>query len=203
MRTTILISTFIFLALISCDNSRTQDKHPVNTPKALEDKNSSYQIISKRGYDDLIESLYKELADKTPELNDLEKQIDNLSDSRNDSTKLFTVYDGKNKSYYQSAINHAEQINDTVLKDKIKLLIENSLTNYNKTVSKHNDLLKSIDSKNLSLNDLHLTLKITRTLPLIDKYQADALPSTNSLKGYSKQLDKTIKFADTLTKSIY
>ena len=200
MRTIILILTFIFLTLFSCDNPQTQDKHLDKTPEALEDKNSSYQIISKRGYNDLIESLYKELADKTPELNELENQINNLTDSRDDSTKLFTVYDGKNKSYYQSAINHVEQINDTLLKDKIKLLIENSMTNYNKTVSKHNDLLKSIDSKNLSLNDLHLILKITKTLPLIDKYQKDALPSTNSLKGYSNQLDKTIKLADTLTK---
>ncbi len=200
MRTIVLLLALCFLTLFSCDNSRTQDKPKNETPKALEDKSSSYEIVSKRGYDDLVESLYKELADKTPELNELEKQIDNLADTRNDSTKSFNIYNGKNKSYYQSAINHVEQMKDTVLKDKIKLLIQNSLTKYNKTVSKHNDILKSIDCKSLSLNDLHTILKITRTLLLIDKYQQDAIPATKSLEGYSKQLDKTIKFADTLTK---
>jgi len=200
MRTSLFISTFIFLTLYSCDNSRIQDKHQNETPKALEDKSSSFEFISKRSYDDILESLYKELADKTPELKRLEKEIDILADSKADSAELFTIYDGKNQSYYRSANSHIEQIKDTVLKERMKLLIENSLTKYNSSVSNHNDILKFIDSKYVSLNDLYLILKITRTLPLIDKYQKDNLPSTKPLEGYSKQLDKTIKYADSLTK---
>ena len=191
---------FLFLTLYSCNNSRTQDQHQNETPKALEDKGSAYEIISKRGYDDLLESLYKELADKTQELKELEKQIDKLADSKSDSTELFSKYDEKSQSYYRSANNHVEQIKDTVLKESMMQLIENSLAKYNSSVSKHHDILKSINTKELSLNDLHLILKITRTLPLIDKYQKENLPATKSLEGYSNQLDKTIKYADSLTK---
>lgn len=63
MKTQIIISTFIILTLASCDNSRTQDKKKEETPKALEDKSASYEILSKGSYDDLVESLYKELAE--------------------------------------------------------------------------------------------------------------------------------------------
>jgi hypothetical protein len=200
MRTSILIATFIILTFNSCDNSVSQDGHQNETPKALEDKSSSYETIYKRGYNDLIESLYKELTDKTPELKELEKQIDKLTGSKSDTAELFNKYNRKNLSYYHSANNRIEQIKDSVLKERMKLLIETSLTKYNSAVSKHNDILNSIDNKNVSLNDIHLILKITRTLPLIDKYQKENLPSTSSLEGYSKQLDKTIKYADSLTK---
>ena len=200
MRTSIIISSFIFLTLYSCDNSRKQEKPQNETPKALEDKSPSYEILSKRGYDDLLEDLYQDLAENNPELKELENQIGNLADSKSDSAELFNNYNGKNESYYKSANNHVEQIKDTVLKERMKLLIKNSLTKYNSSVSNHNDLLKSIDNKYISLKDLHYILKITRTLPLIDKYQKDNLPSTKSLEGYSNQLDKTIKYADSLTK---
>lgn len=200
MRISLPITILFFLTLYSCDNSQTQDKHQNETPKALEDKGSSSEIIYKRGSADLLESLYKELADKTPELKELEKQIDKLADSKSDSAELFNNYDEKNQSYYHSANKHVEQIKDTVLTERMKLLIENSLTRYNSSVSKHNDIIKSINNKSITLNDLHLILKITRTMPLIDKYQKDNLPSTKSLEDYSGQLEKTIRYADSLTK---
>lgn len=200
MRASLIISIFLFLTLYACDNSRTQGKHQNEIPKALDDKSSSFEIISKRGYDDLLERLYKELAEKTPELNELEKQIEKLADSKSDSTEVFNLYDGKNRNYYHSANNHVLKIKDSVLEERMKMLIETSLNKYNNSVSKHNDILKSIDNKSISLTDLHLVLKITRTLPLIEKYQIDNMPATKPLEGYSKQLDKTIRYADSLIK---
>ena len=74
------------------------------------------------------------------------------------------------------------------------------MANYNSSTSRHNDLLKSIETKNMTLSDLHIILKIAWTLPVIEKFQRDNLPSTKSLDGYLKQLDGTIKYADTLSK---
>ena len=71
MKKLILISTVILMTFVSCDNSRIKEnqEQKQETPKALQEE-KSYEIISKSGYDDIIESLYKELADKTPELKD-------------------------------------------------------------------------------------------------------------------------------------
>jgi len=130
----------------------------------------------------------------------LETQIENLAESKSDSAASFNHYNNKNNSYYQAAGNHLAQVKDTVLKQKIKQLIESSASRYNRSVTKHNGLLQSIDMKYATLTDLHIILKITRTLPLIEKYQEDAFPSTASLERYWRQLDKAVKYADTLSK---
>lgn len=200
MKKQIITAAFILATLASCNSSRKQENPEPETPKALEDKSTSYEIVSKRGYDDLVESLYNELTDKTPELKKLEDKIDDLHKSKNDSTELFDKYNQKNQLYFSSANSHLERITDSLLRDKMKLLIAGSLAKYNSLISRHTDLLKSIDAKNLTLNDLHVILKITKTIPLIEKYQKDKLPSAKSLQGFSKQLDEAISYTDTLIK---
>jgi len=200
MKIALILPIIIFSALAACTDSRAKDKQEQETPKALQDKNTSSEFAYKRRDDDLVESLYNELAEKTPELRQLEDQIDHLRGSEDDSTETFVNYHAKNESYFNSAGQHAGNIKDSILRDKIKLLIAGSVSRYNSSISLHNDLLKSIATKDLALRDLHLVLKITKTLPLIGKYQKDNLPSTGSLKGFLKELDKTIKYADTLTK---
>jgi hypothetical protein len=200
MTTKILISTFIILTLASCENTRTQDNPKQETPKALQDKNSSYEIISKRSYDDLVESLYNELLDKEKDLKKLENDIKVLNESKGDTTELFDNFDNKNESYYGSANRHVDQLSDSLLKTKMRIIITNSLKNYNSLVARHNALLKTIETKNMTLNDLHTVLKITKTIPLIDKYQKDNLPSTKSLESYIHKQNEVIEFADTLTK---
>ena len=200
MTTKIFLSTILVLALVSCNSNRTQDKPKQEIPKALEDKSSSYEIISKRGYDDLVESIYNELVSKNIDLKKLEDKIDELNKSKNDTTNLFDKFNERNQSYYSSANGHISEIKDSLLRDKMKVLIANNLTNYNSSIARHNELLKIIDVKNLRISDLHNILKIVKTLPLIEKYQKDNLPNKNSFDDYINRQEETIKLADTLTK---
>ncbi|MFN8255710.1 MAG: hypothetical protein U0W24_08485 [Bacteroidales bacterium] len=195
----IFITTLILQTVVSCNNDRIKDnqEQKQETPKALQEE-KSYEIISKRGYDDIIESLYKELVDKTPELKDLETKLDDLSASKSDSTEQFDNYNRKNRSYYSSADYHLDKINDSILRKKMKALISLSLTNYNSKVYQHTEILKSIEKKTLTLYDLHEMLIITTTLPLIEKYQNENLPATKSINGYSKQLDRVVQIENSL-----
>jgi uncharacterized protein YdiU (UPF0061 family) len=200
MRSKILISIILVLALASCSNNRTEDKPKQETPKALEDKSSSYEIVSKRGYDDLVESLYSELVSKNIDLKKLEDKIDELNTSKKDTTNSFDKFNEKNQSYFSAAKTHTGEIKDSLLREKMRNLIANNLTKYNARIAKHNELLKIIETKNVTIADLHNILKIVKTLPLIEKYQNDNLPGTKSLEGYIIQQDATIKVADTLSK---
>ena len=200
MTTKIFISTILVLTFTSCDNTRTQDKPKHETPKALEDKSSSYELVSKRGYDDLVESLYNELVTKDIDLKKLEDKIDELNKSKNDTTELFDKYDGKNQSYFSSADRHVVDIKDSLLRNKMRIIVTNQLSKYNSRIGKHNELLKIIDAKQMTISDLHNVLKIVRTLPLIDKYQKDNLTDTKSFEGYIKQQEKAIQLVDTLSK---
>lgn len=196
MKALIIISIYSLCIFTSCDNSSTRDNQKQELPKVLEDKSASYSLEDKRGHEDLVESLYKELVDKTPELKELENKIDNLNNSQSDTTEAFNKFNGKNQSYYNSANRHADYLNDTLLKVKIKNMIAASLDKYKSSVSRHNAILDSIEVKNATLNDLHTILKITRTLPLIETYQRDNLPSTKPLEDFAKQVDGAINLAD-------
>lgn len=200
VRTKIFLSTIIVLTLVSCNNNRTQDKPKQETPKALEDKSSSYEIISKRGYDDLVEGLYNELVSKNIDLKQLEDKIDELNKSKDETIKVFDKFNEKNQSYFSSADRHISEIKDSLLRDQMKILIANNLTKYNSSIARHKELLKNIGAKNLTISDLHNILKIVKTLPLIKKYQSDNLPNTKSFEGFIKRQDETIKLADTLAK---
>ena len=200
MTTKIFISTILVLTFASCDNTRIQDNPKQETPKALEDKSSSYELVSKRGYDDLVESLYNELVTKDIDLKKLEDKIDELNKSKNDTTELFDKYDGKNQSYFSSADRHVVDIKDSLLRNKMRIIVTNQLSKYNSRIGKHNELLKIIDAKQMTISDLHNVLKIVRTLPLIDKYQKDNLTDTKSFEGYIKQQEKAIQLVDTLSK---
>ena len=194
----ILISAVLTLTCCKHETARVPDN--METPKALEEKSGSLDVISKRGDGDLVETLYAELVEKTPVLKELEVRIDDVSKSEGDSTKSFDAFDSKNKSYYNSASGHAEQIKDSVLREKIKELVATSLGNYNSYTSRQKDILKSIESKKMTLSDLHIILKITKTLAVIEKFQKDNQPSINSLEGYLKQINGVIKNADSVLK---
>ncbi|MEI6183995.1 MAG: hypothetical protein WCP65_00600 [Bacteroidota bacterium] len=199
MITKAILSSFLVLTLVSCNHSPKIDAPKEETPKALENKKASYEIISKRVADDLVESLYNELVNKSVDLKNLEVKIDELQKSKSDSIISFNNYNDKNELYISSANRHCEEIKDSSLRDKMRNLIAKNLTKYNSSIARHTELLKIIETKELTIADLHNILKIVKTLPLIDKYQRDNLPSTNSLEGYIKRQDQTIRDADKLS----
>ena len=120
MKSLLYISAFILLTFISCDKSQANSNRKQETPKALDDKNTSYETSYKRGYDDLVERLYKEVVDKTPDLKELERKIDNLNESQGDSTESFATFNEKNRAYYNAVDRHVNSMNDSLLKVKMR-----------------------------------------------------------------------------------
>lgn len=201
MRTSIILSTFLMLPIASCDSpARQEQQQQPATPKALEDHNASYDLVSKKRGDNLLESLYDELVSKNADLKLLEDKLDTLRASQHDSTIVFDRFNGKNEVYYNIARLNIEGIKDSVLRDKMKMLVAGSLKKYQSQTANHNELLKAIADKNLTLDDLYTILKITRTLPVIEKYQQDNLPSAKPLKGFIHKQEEALKLVDTLAK---
>ncbi|KAA2243324.1 hypothetical protein F0L74_12515 [Chitinophaga agrisoli] len=203
MKLPIIIAACLMLALASCTRSHPQEKtttHP--TPKALDDSRSSaYDLLSsKRGGISIVRSLYEELEGNTPALKHLEDKLDSLSDSKQDSLRVFNWYSNKNEDYYRSATSLSERIGDSVLRKSIVDLITASEDRYNMSVSQHTALLKAIEAGTLKLDDLHTALMIVKTLPIIASYQHEKLPPATSLKGYADEQGKTIKYENTLLK---
>lgn len=195
-----LSASIAFISFISCTSNSSRNASGNEMPQALTNTSTSYEIIKKRGYEDLIESLYSELAAKDPQLKNIEDQLDTLNRSKGDSTHAFLEFDQKNKSYYNAANNYVSQMKDSMLKRRLTTLIAHNLAAYQSKIAEHTSLLNTIDTNSSTINDLHLVLKIVTTLPVIRKYQDSSLPATSALTGFAKRQSRAIKLVDTLIK---
>jgi hypothetical protein len=187
----IFLSLILTLLLLAC-GKRQGAQAEKETPHALAD-DATYEISSRRSYDDLLEDLYSELVRKDIDLQALEEKIEALNENQIDSSVLFQNYDNKHQAYFLSAERHIAGISDSLVRDKMKALVAKSLTKYGALTTQHRELLGLIAAKNLTIADLHSVLKIVKTLPLIEKYQIDHLPSTKSMKGYVGKQEEVIR----------
>lgn len=191
----------LLLTLSSCDHrggTKMQTKH---TPKALDDKKSSYMVIDKkRGSSNILEDLYQELVNENKELAEIESSIYNLHDAKDDSTSAFYNYHTKNQAYFTSADFVMNEIHDSILKLKIKSLVANQLEKYEEMIAPHLNLIGEMKENQRKISDLHKILKILKTLPLIAKYQKENIPEINKLERFNKKQDSVILLLETLKK---
>jgi predicted RNase H-like nuclease (RuvC/YqgF family) len=194
----VLITSFLFF---SCNRSAKKIEPIPEMPKALQEKSNTETFFSKKRYDeDMVESLYAELAEKAPELKSLEETIFRLKDQKNDTIETFEKFGEKNTTYYNSAEKHIMQIKDSLLRQRIKTMIDNSIENYNRRIANHKNLILALDSKEVNLQDLHQMLKLVKTLSVLEKFQKENVPSTKSLENVILDYNKTIQKTDTFIK---
>lgn len=196
----ILVVTLLFPILFAaCKQSRSDVQTSPGTPESLQEKsNAEIGFSKKRMPEDLVESLYAELLEKNPELSELEKTIENLDEQKHDSLNSFKEFDEKNTSYYNSTERYVGNIQDSLLRMKIKTIIDNSLNSYDRRIAADENLISILGVKDKTLDDLHIVLKLVKTLPLIEKYQADNKPLVKPIEKVIKHFDKAIQRADTL-----
>ncbi|PZR26502.1 MAG: hypothetical protein DI535_13910 [Citrobacter freundii] len=201
MRTGIILLAFACLCICSCDNSDSQKEQPAqHVPEALQDNKSSYTGIRKRSGDNLVDELYDELVEKDEKLKALQHGINLLESSKADSTESINNFIDENDSYYKQADLYATNIKDSALKQKIKALIGQSTAGYHSLIAANKELLAKIDAADITLDDLHTALKVVKTLPVMEEYNKNNLPSVKKLKGYLSEQQKVISLADSLMK---
>jgi hypothetical protein len=200
MKNALLIPLMVFI-LLSCNQKKQQQAPAPETPKALQESGSAeFSLLSKRGYrEDLVENLYAELVSTNPDLKAIEKQISYLDEARTDSIEPFNNFNQKNEEYYNDAHQRLLLLSDSALKNKISLLISNSQSKYNTQIAGHNNLLSLLNSKNIKLRDMHVILKIVKTLPLIEKYQHDNITDKKPIEKTINDFDKTLKKIDSVS----
>lgn len=194
----VLLILLSFFILLSCNQKKQQQAPAPETPKALQENGSAeFSLLSKRGYrEDLVENLYAELVSTNPDLKAIEKQISYLDEARTDSIEPFNNFNQKNEEYYKDAQQRLLLLTDSALKNKISLLISNSQSKYNTQIAGHNNLLSLLNSKNIKLRDMHVILKIVKTLPLIEKYQHDNIADKKPIEETINEFDKTLNKID-------
>jgi hypothetical protein len=200
----IKISTYLlsFLSLtifFSCgdghsDHNASKKKE---TPAALQDSKS--EISYGRSKYDLMEDLYEELVEKSPELKKLEEDLEAFKSKSDEITYKFNKYEDKSNSYYSSADYKITKIKDGLLRKKMAALISESKNKYSKNTAELKSLLKLISQNNTTLDDHHSVLKIIVTLPVIEKYQSESLPDKGEFKKLIREQERLIGQEDSLS----
>jgi hypothetical protein len=180
-----MLKIFTVLSLVlltSCRENESTDRNN-KEPKALQEK--SIDLGSLRSGNNLVDDLYQELVNKSPELKVLENELDELN--TRDTTDIFYDYDQKSDAYYGSANNYINTINDSVMKQKILNLLHKNQEKYVSRKAELENLIKTIHKKRMEIKNYHNTLKIVLTLPLIEEYQKQHLPSKSP---FEKMIEK-------------
>lgn len=166
------IAMFSLILLASCQKNEIT---PVSKeePKAFEE--TSIEIGRFRKGGDLVEDLYQELVDKSPELKALENELSEINPR--DTTNLFYTYDQKSDDYYNSVESHINGIRDSVMKQKMINLITKSQDKYVTQKADIENLVNTINKKRSEITNYHTALKIILTIPLIEQYQKQHLPN--------------------------
>jgi hypothetical protein len=182
-----LIALMSLLFLISCKGEKHDNPTQAPTPEAFKD--ATYEISSlRKSSNDLVEELYRELMDKTPELKQLDGEINALYTGKIAICDGFNDFDDKSKRYYNTVLNEKlMSIRDSNLKQKIRLLITKSQDKYTDKTAELNNLIKTINANDVALKDYYLAFKITKTMAILEKYQADNLPNSKGFKDLINQ----------------
>lgn len=184
--------------LLSCSNAVNTNVTETNfvAPEALQEK--SMEINLRSSYSgDLVNELFQELADKSPELKSLEAEMSDLKHQSSELNQKFNSYDRKSNQYYNSANQYASNITDSILKQKMVALINRSNNAYNNKIADIKTLTEQITKNGATIQDHYTILKIAITLPIIEKYQTELKPNKKEFKmlidNQLHQIEKTNK----------
>jgi len=192
-----MLKKIIFLSLIILTSCRDNETNRTNNeePKAFEEK--SIDIGRFRKGNDLVEDLYQELVDKSPELKSLESELSQLN--TRDTVNVFYNYNQKSNDYYRDAENHINTITDSVMKQKIINLITKSSDKYVSQKADLKNLMNTINKKRNEINNYHSALKIVLTIPLIEQYQKQHLPDKSPYEKVIKKEDLLLEKIKNIT----
>jgi hypothetical protein len=213
--TTLFAFIIAFVSILFLKKCYTARETPPQTPatavsptldKPQADANDYFNLseVSIKGYrkgnGDLLEKLYKDLVQKTPELQQFELKMDTFRKAKPQITTLFEDFDGKSTDYYNSAETNSRTLSDSLLRKEVRLWLEKSRDSYKNQTTEWNKLLAQLNSKNVRLNDYHNLMKIHLTLPLIEDFQKKRLPPTLEIQNLLLQQAALQQQIDSLMK---
>ena len=204
MKQFISIIVILFISpVFSCtDNSKEKNNSQNETPEIFREKDIFNDISSiKRGYYNIVEELYFEIKEQNEELQPLEKNIEQIAEDNYRDTKEIYKYISNNQNYYTEAKDYIISIQDSVLKEKINVLLVKSEEDFNTYTADLNFLKETLKRKEQKLTDLYSAMKIVITLHSIETYQNNVFPDTTAVNKLIERYENLIDNINTKIKN--
>ena len=190
---------YIYLLLIfGCtpkENKPVAILNEKKTPESLQNNKSRTPLgsISKRYKDDIIDQLYQEALEKDPELKKLDKRINKIRHITRDSLKALNQYKKNNDEYWRTADAYINRIQDSITRESIRKIYQNSQATYVKSIAKIDHKTDSIQLKSQQLIDQHIVMKLFITQAMIQNYQKNEKPQEIPLDYLNKTHKQLLK----------
>ncbi len=197
----------LVITLFSC-NETIKNKNQTNpneilaqTPQVLEARqDSKFTYISKRGGSDIVVELYNEAVEKNEELKQLNEQINQIYQIKNDSLTAYSKFSKTNQTYWTSATNHINQIQDSVLRQSILEVFEAIEQNYKTKMADYEPKIAEIQRKDILLSDQLILMKLFISESMIKNYQLNEKPAIKTLETIIEKYNKLVEESKEYTK---
>lgn len=177
----ILIISCIVLFVSSCRNKNSE--HDEIVEKAAENTESSLPIKRMSNTENILDGIYSELIKKDSELQKLDSKVNSLQKDQRIIKDLYSDIIQNTDDYYRIAGIEAKGIQDSILKNEILALVNNSSENFNTKKVKFEEMMKQLNLNYHKIYSFYNSVKIRRTLPEIEKYQKAHPLKTDSLES--------------------
>lgn len=192
----------IAIILMSCGNHRNENKtgNKEGIAKALQDNKSVVSSLKQYRGSNIIDELFEEAMSNDSLLRNLNDQINKHSQTSQSLFEIFDKYNGKSQNYYSVALSSSNSIMDSLIKQNLVKLINESQEKYKSKIFVFNSLTGQINKNLTSINDLYTVLKVFKTMPMIEEYQNKNIPDKSAYLKEIKQERKTINRIKDLVK---
>lgn len=190
------------LLLYSCSTPKDHSEElATETPEILTGsglKTSKGSFSITKG---IVGQLYDEALENNPELRKLDQQLVAITnDSLRKKTRAFDKYKSTNDAYWRSIDSYVNGINDSITKQSIQKVIDDSKTRYHQRIANHEAYNVQLDELKLKLEDQSTLLKILVTQKMMLNFEQNELTDPKELKSIVEDYNTVIKNTETLVK---
>lgn len=185
------------LCFSSCADKTENDVTKIvdEIPEVLVETESSFdaKVLSKKRYKkDMITILYEEAKKKDTELQTLDQQITNLQEKKENDLQAYNKYLNTNQNYWQASNQYISRLSDTLLQQSINETFKQLELNYKELITQHQVTKSILDTKEISLKDQIILMKLFITANMMQNYQKNELPDITVLQQLIEEYNQTI-----------
>jgi hypothetical protein len=195
----IFFTLTVVIVLAACDAGESKPRQAAQAPVKL-GQESSFGDVLKSSKQDVVNQLYQNIADTTPQLKALEQEIAGCKRAKTDTLKALDDYESVNGAYYLDAGNIAEGIKDSLLRKQMQRVLAESKGAYNTSTSTLRNLAKQVEARDTAFNDFFIILKLSKTLAAMEQYQDKGRPAAGPLNNLLKLYGSSIQKVQNLAK---
>ena len=141
------------------------------------------------GREDVLERMYSEVVDRSSSLKQLEKELEQNEEQHAELRTRIETYHQISKLYYAAAEQKIKGIGDSSLSKRMRSLVVQSDHSYRQRTAELNRIQVLLQEKSITIQEYHLALKILTTLPEIEKYQKEKLPSVQEFEALLNKME--------------